>query len=169
MVSFAYSAPEIRVNVLFLRDTASLYAADDREGPPEAFPAPSTEHAAGVDLRADLQDELTVEPGARVSIPTGIAIEPLVSGIAGIVYSRSGLGAKQGLTVAQGVGVIDPDYRGELTVWLLNTSGNPITVHRGDRIAQLIFQPFRRPRFTRVDRLGDTLRGSGGFGHTGMR
>ena len=68
MVSFAYSAPEIRVNVLFLRDTASLYAADDREGPPEAFPAPSTEHAAGVDLRADLQDELTAkQPRNKIS------------------------------------------------------------------------------------------------------
>ena len=169
MVSFAYSAPEIRVNVLFLRDAATLYAADNQNDAPETLLAPSTRNSAGIDLRADLEKELAVEPGARVAIPTGIAIEPLVSGIAGFIYSRSGLGTKQGLTVAQGVGVIDPDYRGELITWFLNTSDKTIMIRRGDRIAQLIFQPFRRPRFVRVSQLGETSRGSGGFGHTGVR
>ena len=169
MVSFAYNVPEIRVNVLFLRNAASLYAIGEPENAAKDLLAPATAHSAGIDLRADLHDSLTVEPAERAVIPTGIAIEPLVSGIAGFIYSRSGLGAKQGLSVAQGVGVIDPDYRGELTVWLLNTSPNPITVRRGDRIAQLIFQPFRRARFTKVERLGNTARGQGGFGHTGIR
>lgn len=169
MVPCAYNAPEIRVRVLFLRDAAALYAADNPDGGTAAILAPSTPYSAGIDLRADLEQDLLVMPGERVSIPTGIALEPLVSGVAGFVYSRSGLGAKQGLTVAQGVGVIDPDYRGELSTWLLNTSAQPIPVRRGDRIAQLIFQPFLRPRFIRVAELGSTARGSGGFGHTGMR
>lgn len=169
MVSFAYNVPEIRVNVLFLRNAAPLYGVEDSENAAKGLLLPATAHSAGIDLRADLHESLTVEPAERAAIPTGIAIEPLVSGIAGFIYSRSGLGAKQGLSVAQGVGVIDPDYRGELTVWLLNTSANPITLSRGDRIAQLIFQPFRRARFTRVERLGETARGTGGFGHTGIQ
>ena len=78
-------------------------------------------------------------------------------------------GAKHGLTVAQGVGVIDPDYRGEIVVWLLNTSEVHKTVAQGDRIAQLVIQPFMRTRVTPVAQLGDTDRGAGGFGHTGVK
>lgn len=85
------------------------------------------------------------------------------------VYSRSGLGAVKGLTVAQGVGVIDPDYRGELVTWLLNTSSAPITVKRGDRVAQLIFQPFARLEPAEARELSATERGTGGFGHTGEK
>ena len=94
-------------------------------------------------------------------------MEPLTPGIAGFVYSRSGLGAVQGLTVAQGVGVIDPDYRGEIAVVLLNTSGEPRRLRRGDRIAQLVFQPAFQVELEESDSLGQTGRGSGGFGHTG--
>ena len=95
------------------------------------------------------------------------AVEPLTPGIAGFVYSRSGLGAMQGLTVAQGVGVIDPDYRGEITVVLLNTSGEERRLRRGDRIAQLVFQPALQVELEECETLGATGRGSGGFGHTG--
>ena len=92
--------------------------------------------------------------GGRLAIPSGIAVEPLTPGIAGFVYSRSGLGAMQGLTVAQGVGVIDPDYRGEITVVLLNTSGEERRLRRGDRIAQLVFQPALQVELEECETLG---------------
>ncbi|MDR2503844.1 MAG: dUTP diphosphatase, partial [Deltaproteobacteria bacterium] len=108
-----------------------------------------------------------IEPGCRAMLPTGLAIEPPEEGVAGFVYARSGLGGINGLTVAQGVGLIDPDYRGEIKVPLLNTSAETHVVKRGDRIAQLVFQPFYRARFIRSEELGSTGRGEGGFGHTG--
>ena len=149
------------VNVFFFRNAADLYGADGLK--------PSTEDAVGVDLRACLIQEefLVIPPGERRPVPAGIAVEPLVPGIAGFVYSRSGLGAVKGLTVAQGVGVIDPDYRGEITVFLLNTGAESYTVRQGERIAQLVFHPCVRPGFTAVAALGETNRGAGGFGHTG--
>lgn len=134
-------------------------------------PGYATPGSVGIDLRACLtEDEAVIPPGGRLAAPSGLAVEPL-SGphplLAGFVYSRSGLGAVQGLTVAQGVGVIDPDYRGEIKVVLLNTSNEPRTIRRGDRIAQLVFQPVFRVRLEQVEELGDTARGAGGFGHTG--
>ena len=108
-----------------------------------------------------------IPAGGRLAIPSGIAVEPLTPGIAGFVYSRSGLGAMQGLTVAQGVGVIDPDYRGEITVVLLNTANEERRLRRGDRIAQLVFQPALQVELEECETLGATGRGSGGFGHTG--
>ncbi len=89
------------------------------------------------------------------------------AGVAGFVYSRSGLGTKDGLVVSQGVGVIDPDYRGEILVSLLNTSDQPRTVTRGQRIAQLVFQPIARALIVPEQSLSETSRGAGGFGHTG--
>lgn len=165
MSGFMPSLPEIplaRVNIRFLRDAARLYAADAG-----GLPSPATPHAAGVDLRAAIEGPLPFAPGSRGPVPTGIAIEPLEGGLGGFIYSRSGLGAKEGLVVAQGVGVIDPDYRGELTVWLLNTSSAMLVVNPADRVAQLLFQPFRRPDFAIRPTLGETGRGTGGFGHTG--
>ena len=121
-----------------------------------------------MDLRACLaQPEAVIAPGDRLAVPAGLAIEILTPGVAGFVFSRSGLGTRQGLTVSQGVGVIDPDYRGEIIVSLLNTSPEPRRVERGQRIAQLVFMPFHPARLNFVDRLGETTRGAGGFGHTG--
>ncbi len=94
-------------------------------------------------------------------------MECTMPGVAGFVYSRSGLGTKEGLVVSQGVGVSDPDYRGEIVVSLLNTSDQPRTVIRGQRIAQLVFQPIVRAEILPVATLSDTTRGAGGFGHTG--
>jgi len=128
----------------------------------------ATEHSAGLDLRACFDaPSLTVPAGGRAMIGTGVAIEITEPGFAGFVFSRSGLGAKDGLAVAQGVGVIDPDYRGEITVCLLNTSGEERVVERGQRIAQLVFMPIRRSRVVACEELSDTARGVGGFGHTG--
>lgn len=128
----------------------------------------STPTSAGLDLRACLdEDHIDIGPGERAKISAGISIEITKPGIAGFVYSRSGLGAKDGLTVAQGVGVIDPDYRGPIIVFMLNTSGQRRRIERGQRIAQLVFQPYHHAAIITADQLTDTQRGQGGFGHTG--
>jgi dUTP pyrophosphatase len=151
------------VKIFFFGNARDLYGS--------AGPAAATTGSAGFDLIAALPEdapERNAAPGERVVIPTGIAIEPATPGIAGFVYSRSGLGAAKGLTVAQGVGLIDPDYRGEVLVYLLNTSAVTHRLRRGDRVAQLVFQPFFPPRWEVCDTLGETARGVGGFGHTGV-
>lgn len=155
------SPPGLPVALLFLRDAARLYGEQGLN--------PATSQAAGLDLRACLPDagSVSILPGERKCLPSGLAIEPKIPGVAAFVYSRSGLGAVKGLTVAQGVGLIDPDYRGEILVYLLNTGRESQTVRHGDRVAQLVFQPFFRAAFTVVENLGGTERGAGGFGHTG--
>lgn len=128
----------------------------------------ATTHSAGLDLRACFDEpELLIPAGGRAAVPVGLAIEIREPGIAGFIFSRSGLGTKEGLTVSQGVGVIDPDYRGQLIVSLLNTSGQPRRIERGQRIAQLVFLPCYTARLLPVDELSATDRGAGGFGHTG--
>ncbi len=128
----------------------------------------ATPHSAGLDLRACIDEpELVIPAGGRAAIPAGLAIEIGQPGIAGFVFSRSGLGTKEGLTVSQGVGVIDPDYRGQIIVSLLNTSGRERRIERGQRIAQLVFLPCFTARLLPVDELAPTDRGAGGFGHTG--
>lgn len=129
---------------------------------------PATRLSAGLDLRACLDaSEIRIAPGERFCVPTGISVQPECPGLAGFLYSRSGLGAREGLTVAQGVGLIDPDYTGEILVMLLNTSGEERVLRHGERMAQLVFQPVVRPDWEVVERLDATERGSGGFGHTG--
>ncbi|WP_027184029.1 dUTP diphosphatase [Desulfovibrio inopinatus] len=141
-----------------------------RDVPDSFLPKPATAHAAGADLRAALDsDRIVIAAGDRAAVPTGIAMEITRPGIAGFVFSRSGLGARDGLTVAQGVGLIDPDYRGEIIVWLLNTSNEPRTVLQGDRIAQLVLLPYFAGQYVDTDALSDTDRGAGGFGHTGSK
>lgn len=128
----------------------------------------STQDSVGLDLRACFdQDLLTLAPGNRHAVPAGVAIEILTPGIAGFIFSRSGLGTKEGLVVSQGVGVIDPDYRGEIIVSILNTSQSERTIHAGQRIAQLLFMPAYQARLLAVESLSPTFRGQGGFGHTG--
>lgn len=148
----------IPVKVKYLRNT--LTSGNSLE---YATPA-----AAGIDLRAFMEeDETIIAPGARHPFPTGICLEISVPGVAGFVYSRSGLGTKLGLVVSQGVGVIDPDYRGEIIVSLLNNSHQKRIVKKAQRIAQLIFQPYFHARIQTARELSSTLRGAGGFGHTG--
>lgn len=155
------SPPSVEIVVRYLRNAREIYGGQGL--------APATGGSAGADLRACPADGgvIVIAPGERAPVPSGIAVEPREPGFAGFVYSRSGLGAVIGLTVAQGVGVIDPDYRGEITVFLLNTGKETQTVKPGDRIAQLVFQACRQPRFFEADSLSETARGSGGFGHTG--
>ncbi|MEF2229478.1 MAG: dUTP diphosphatase [Pseudodesulfovibrio sp.] len=130
----------------------------------------ATAHSAGLDLRACIDtEELEIGPGEKAAVPAGIAIEIREESVAGFIYSRSGLGTKEGLTVSQGVGVIDPDYRGEIKVSLLNTSGQTRRIRRGQRIAQLVFMPVFQGVIHAVDELGTTDRGAGGFGSTGKQ
>lgn len=132
------------------------------------LPAYQSEHAAGLDLCAALPDRqpLTLAPGARALVPTGIAIA-LPEGYEGQVRPRSGLAARHGVTVLNAPGTIDADYRGEVQVLLINAGRQPVTIARGMRIAQLVIAPVTRARLNEVRALDQTSRGQGGFGSTG--
>jgi dUTP pyrophosphatase len=133
-----------------------------------SIPLPSyqTAHAAGLDLRADLDGRIEMAPGERRAIPTGIAIE-IPQGFEGQVRPRSGRAINEGLGMINSPGTVDADYRGELKVLLINLGERPIEIKPGDRIAQLIIAPVVHVEVEEVESLSDTSRGSGGFGHTG--
>ena len=122
--------------------------------------------AAGADLYACLEEEVTIPAGKTVFIPTGLAME-IPSGCAGLIYARSSMGTKRGLAPANKVGVIDSDYRGEVMVALHNHSQDDQTVQPGERVAQLVITPVFTSGFEETDDLTDTVRGIGGFGSTG--
>ena len=122
--------------------------------------------AAGADLYACLEKEITVAPGESVFVPTGLAMEIPVN-CAGLIYARSGLACKRGLAPANKVGVVDSDYRGEFMVVLHNHGAVPQTVCHGERIAQLVITPILTPSYLEVDTLDSTERAGGGFGSTG--
>lgn len=130
------------------------------------LPTYGSAEAAGADLYACLETPVSIQPGATVWIPTGIALE-VPKGCAGLVYARSSMGVKRGLAPANKVGVIDSDYRGEIRVVLLNHSGEVQTVAPGERIAQFLITPVLTPTYVEAAELSDTQRGAGGFGSTG--
>ena len=132
------------------------------------FPCYATSHAAGMDLLADLPSARTLLPGERSLIPTGIAIA-LPDGYEAQIRPRSGLALKRGVSLVNSPGTIDPDYRGEIGVILVNHGGEPFTVNPGDRIAQMVFARFQRGELLEVVELDETTRGEGGFGHTGLK
>ncbi len=132
------------------------------------IPTYGSQFAAGADLYACLEEDLTIEPSETKLIPTGIAAEIPV-GYAGLIYARSGIASKRGLAPANKVGVVDADYRGEIMVALHNHSDKPQTIARDERIAQLVIAPFLAVEFNEVDELQDTVRGAGGFGSTGRK
>lgn len=131
------------------------------------FPAYATPGSAGMDLRACIDAPVTIPAGERRLIPTGLAIALPGPEWVALVYARSGLAIKHGLAPANCVGVIDSDYRGEVVVGLLNSSGEDYTVEPGERIAQLVIMPVTQARITVTDTLDETERGAGGFGSTG--
>ena len=131
------------------------------------LPYRATEGSAGADLFACIGEDITIAPGERILIPTGIAIELPDSGCGAFVFPRSSVSSKYGVSLANCVGVIDSDYRGEIKVPLINHSDEPYTVHNGDRIAQMVILPVIVPEYTENEQLGDTERGGGGFGSTG--
>lgn len=130
------------------------------------IPTYGTEYAAGADLYACIDEAITIQPGETKFIGTGIALE-IPEGYAGLIYARSGLSCKKGLAPANKVGVVDADYRGEITVALHNHSLEAKTIAPNERIAQMVIAPFLAATFHEVDELSDTVRGVGGFGSTG--
>ncbi|MDR3305518.1 MAG: dUTP diphosphatase [Clostridiales Family XIII bacterium] len=131
-----------------------------------SLPQYETEGSAGMDLRALLDAPVVMAPGTRALIPTGLRME-LPPGYEAQVRARSGLAAKHGIGLANGVGTIDSDYRGEIQCALINLGEADYTVQNGDRIAQLVFARYERCRWEKVSALAETERGAGGFGHTG--
>lgn len=133
-----------------------------------ASPTYATEGSAAMDLRACIPSSLRLLPGERVLVPTGLAINIMDPSLVAIVASRSGLSLKHGVRVAQGIGVIDADYHGEIGVILANDGTEPFDIQPGDRIAQLMFQPVVQVQLGFVDDFSiQTRRGEGGFGSTG--
>src|SRR3954471_21651099 len=122
--------------------------------------------AAGMDLASAADGPLRVEPGARIGVPTGLAME-IPTGFEGQVRPRSGLAIRAGVTIVNAPGTIDSDYRGEIVVLLVNLGKETHTINPGDRVAQLVIAPVTRCELEEADELGGTERGDGGFGHTG--
>jgi len=131
-----------------------------------SLPCYMTSHSAGMDLYADLAADAVLQPGSRLLVPTGIAIA-LPEGFEAQIRPRSGLALKHGISLVNSPGTIDADYRGEIGVILINHGEVPFVLKRGERIAQMVVAPFSRVVWDELGELEDTLRGAGGFGHTG--
>lgn len=148
--------------------SVQIPVAIKRIRPESGTPLPRymTSHAAGMDLHADITADIVLQPGARLLVPTGIAIA-LPEGYEAQIRPRSGLALHSGITLVNAPGTIDADYRGEIGVILINHGDAPFVLKRGERIAQMIVAPFSRVAWNETDDLEATLRGTGGFGHTG--
>jgi len=142
---------------------------DPRLGTDFPLPAYATSGSAGLDLRAMLKDDITLEPGQTVLIPTGLSIYIADPGLAALVLPRSGLGHKHCIVLGNLVGLIDSDYQGELMVSCWNRGQTTFTITVGERIAQLMLVPVVQAHFKLVDEFEQTERGAGGFGHSGTR
>lgn len=142
---------------------------DPRLGTVWPLPHYATEGSAGLDLRALLTEPLSLQPGQTELLPTGLAIHISDPGLAAMILPRSGLGHKHGIVLGNLVGLIDSDYQGQLMVSCWNRSSRPFTIEPGERIAQLVLVPVLQAQLEIVDEFADSLRGAGGFGHTGSR
>lgn len=131
-----------------------------------ALPAYETMNSAGMDLRAFLQEPMTLEPMQRALVPTGLYME-IPEGYEGQVRPRSGLAIKHGITVLNTPGTIDADYRGQVCIILINLSAEPFVINNGERIAQIVFAKCEQAEMVETESLSETERGAGGFGHTG--
>lgn len=140
-----------------------------REAGAEDIPLPAyaTPGSAGMDLRAAVESEVTLQPGERKLIPTGLRLA-IPEGFEGQVRPRSGLAIKHGISLVNTPGTIDSDYRGPVQVILINLGREPFTIRRGDRIAQLVIAPTLAANLVEVEELSETVRNDGGFGHTGL-
>ena len=139
----------------------------DKIGSEIPAPAYATDGAAGMDLRNASGEDIVIHAGERISIPTGIAIELPSAEYGVFVFARSGLASKKGISLSNGVGVIDSDYRGEILCTMINLSDQDYTIQSGERIAQLVVMPVVRPTLKVCEELGETKRADGGFGSTG--
>ncbi len=131
------------------------------------IPNRATEGSAGLDLYACIDEDIILKAGESKLVPTGIAVELPTNEMAAFIYARSGLSTKFGVTLANGVGVVDSDYRGEIFVGLINLSTNDYIIKKNERIAQMIIMPICNVSIVEVDKLKETTRGDGGFGSTG--
>ncbi len=132
------------------------------------IPRKMSELASGFDLYAAVTEDLILHPGQRALVPTGIALA-MPGGLEAQIRPRSGLAFKHGITCLNTPGTIDADYRGEIKVLLVNLGQEPFTISRNERIAQMVFQIVPEVELTQVDELSETVRGAGGFGHTGTK
>lgn len=140
----------------------------EEEGKDKApMPFYATSGAAGMDLSAHITEPLMLKKGAMAKVPTGIAISLPNAETVAYIYARSGLGIKHGICLSNGVGVVDSDYRGEISVGLINLGPADYTIEPGERIAQMVIAPVIRARLSEVSELSETERGTGGFGSTG--
>ncbi|WP_138158925.1 dUTP diphosphatase [Peptoniphilus catoniae] len=130
------------------------------------LPKYETSGSAGVDLKANLNEPITIKPMERYLVPTGLFLE-IEKGYEAQIRARSGLALKSGLCLANGIGTIDSDYRGEIKVILINLGKDSVTINNGDRIAQMVFIKYERVDFEISEKLEETQRSAGGFGHTG--
>lgn len=144
-----------------------LKILDERLGNEIPLPAYATNGSAGLDLRACLEQPVTVPPGETVLIPTGLAIHIAEQTLAAVLLPRSGLGHKHGIVLGNLVGLIDSDYQGQVFVSCWNRGKEHFTVEIGERIAQMVFVPVVQAQFEIVDDFNESFRGEGGFGHTG--
>lgn len=131
-------------------------------------PCYATEGAAGMDISACIEEDIKIAPGERVKVPCGFAVA-IPEGYVGLLYARSGTATKFGISLANAVGVIDSDYRGEVLCALTNYSDKEFVLCRGERIAQLVVTPFVKCTLQKTDELDNTARGDGGFGSTGRK
>jgi dUTP pyrophosphatase len=132
------------------------------------LPQYETEYSAGMDLRANISEPVTIKPLERALVPTGLFIE-LPEGYEAQIRPRSGMAFKHGISLLNTPGTIDADYRGEIKIILVNVSNEPYTVNDGDRVAQMVISKFVQAKLTEVQQLNQTERGEGGFGHTGKK
>lgn len=153
-------------NINYEKIATSMQTKISLADPKAIVPKYATSCSAGADVFARIDEEITVWPGTRALIPTKIKIA-IPDGCCGLLLGRSGLALKHGICLANGVGLIDSDYRGELGVILQNNGGEPFKVKDGMRIAQLVIVQYQQTRF-KQDSLDDTIRGQGGFGSTGV-
>ena len=142
---------------------------DTRIGSQYPLPSYATPGSAGMDLRAMIDSNITVAPGETILIPTGISIHIAESSLTAIILPRSGLGHKQGIVLGNLVGLIDSDYQGPLMISCWNRGDRPFSLIVGDRLAQLVFVPVVQAEFTLVNEFTHSLRGEGGFGHSGTQ
>lgn len=148
-------------------EQVTIYIKRLRKTPPVSLPRYMTEGSSGMDLYASLEEEVTLQPGERRLIPTGISLA-IPEGFEGQIRPRSGLAIQKGIGLVNGPGTIDSDYRGEVGVLLINFGKDPVTVSNGERIAQMIISRVFRSTLVEVDDLPPTPRQEGGFGHTGL-
>lgn len=152
-----------------MQRTLEVKLLDPRFGDAWPMPAYATDASAGLDLRAALEAPLTLQPGDTALVPSGLAIHLADPALCALVLPRSGLGHRHGIVLGNGTGLIDADYQGPLLISTWNRGREAFTIEPGDRIAQLVVVPIVRAALQVVDTFEASARGSGGFGHTGVR